>query len=315
MKKEEFTTVIDKMKKILDKKGNHLDMSSVIVSDSQNCYKHYFKYEEMCDIRSIAKPIACMAVGIAIEKGLYFDGSKIDLDTYVWPFLSKYSQIKDPQNEEKWREVRLIDLFRITLGHDKGLMFSADVREQDENDLVNYILNYPITGKVGKDFVYSNAGTYLVSSLITEYLGKNLDELVDELLFSQMDISTFQWRKYGKYTAGCTGLMIHNEDLHKFGELLLNNGVYNGIQTVPSHWVEKMRTPQVASPTHRYKASRAFPKWSYGLNLWICEDGNYYCDGSGGQYMIIIPSRNIVITAMGNQSDSEPVSSLFGEWK
>lgn len=315
MNQENFNEVINKLETILDKKGNHLDMESIIVSEGENNYTHYFKGKEKVDIRSIAKPIVCMAIGVAIENGLYFDGIKIELETPIWQFLSKYATIYDPVNLKKWEKIVLFDCFRITLGHDKGLMFSSDVKEHDENDLVNYIVNYPITLEIGKDFVYSNAGTFLVSSLITEYIGKNLDEFVDEYIFSPMGINDFTWKKYGKYSAGCTGLKIQNEDLHKIGRLLINNGIYKGNQIMPNSWIEKMILPQVASPTHRYIANRAFPKWSYGMNLWICQDGNYYCDGTDGQYMIIMPKKDIVITTMGYQTDTEPISNCLGEFK
>lgn len=318
-----FKRVVKQLGTVLDKKGNHLNMSSIIVSDGNNRnnqYTHYFKrnlfkQRERVDVRSIAKPIVCMAIGAAIEKGLYFNGVKIDLNTPIWQFLSKYTTVHDPENIKKWQKVTLMDCFRITLGHDKGLMFSADVKEHDEYDLVNYIVNYPITREIGRDFVYSNDGTYLVSSLITEYLGRNLDKLVDEFVFAPMNITGYTWKKYGKYCAGCTGLKIYNEDLHKIGRLIMNNGIYKGKQLVPHHWIEKMRTPQVPSPTHRYVADREFPKWSYGMNLWICQDGNYYCDGTDAQYMIIIPKKNILVTTLGHQSDTEPVSNCLGAFK
>lgn len=315
MNQETFSGVINQLETVLDKKGNHLNMASIIVSDEVNQYSHYFKQRETVDIRSIAKPIVCMAIGAGIEEGLYFDGKQIGLETPVWEFLSKYTTVNDPENIKKWQKETLLDCLRITMGHDKGLMFSSDIKEHDENELVNYVVNYPITGEVGKDFKYSNAGTFLISTLITEYLGKNLDQFVDEHIFSPMGISDYSWKKFGKYCAGCTGLKMQNEDLHKIGRLLVNNGAYEGKQLVPRHWIDKMRSPQVASPTHRYVADRAYPKWSYGMNLWICQDGNYYCDGSEGQYLIIIPKNNIVITTMGHQPDTEPVSSCLGVWK
>lgn len=315
MSQEIFNKVINDLKTVRDKKGEYLNMSSIIVSDYGNSYTHYFKDREQVDVRSIAKPIVCMAMGIAIENGLYFDGVKVGLDTPIWQFLSNYTAIDDPVNRRKWEKVVLFDCFRITLGHDVGLMFSSDVKQHNENDLVNYVVNYQITHEVGKDFVYSNAGTFLISTLITEYMGINLDQFVDKYIFSPLNITDYSWKKYGKYTTGCTGLKIYNEDLHKIGRLLINNGVYQGKQLVPNDWINRMKTPQVSSPTHRYIEGRAFPKWSYGMNLWICEDGNYYCDGTDGQYMIIIPYKGVVITTMGHQSDTEPISNCLRAWK
>ncbi|TCL58872.1 beta-lactamase [Kineothrix alysoides] len=315
MKKELFNKVVNEMNNMLDKNGKHLDMVSLIISCGGEHYQHFFKEEEKVDIRSIAKPILCLAVGAAIEEGLYFGNIKIGLETPIWQFVSQYAKISHPEQEEKWNQIRLIDLFRITLGHGKGIMFSADVKMQDEDNLVNYVVNYPITERIGSHFVYSNAGTFIISTLITEYLGESAEYFVDKYIFSKLNIEDYTWKKFGKYTAGCTGLKLLNKDLHKIGLLIYNNGVYDGKHIVSKEWIEKMRTPQVAHPTHRYIAERSFPKWSYGLNLWICEDGTYYCDGTDGQYLIIIPQKEIVITTTGYQSDTQPVSDCLGLFK
>lgn len=315
MSQQTFNKVVSELISTTDKNGSLLNLSSIIVSEGDQYYSHYFTDDEPVDIRSIAKPIACLAIGAAIQDGLTLGNTRVNLNTHVWPLLSKYAHINDPANVSQWEKVTLLDCFRITLGHDRGLLFSTDIKGRDVNTFTDYIVNHPITGVVGKDFTYSNAGTFLVSTLITEYTDMNLDELVDKYIFSPMEITEYQWRKYGKYTAGCTGLEIRNADLHKIGRLLINNGNYKNKQLVPSNWVEKMRSPLVEPPTHRYIATRSYPKWSYGMNLWICEDGNYFCDGSDAQYLIMLPKKDTVITTLGHQPDAEPVSSILGAWK
>lgn len=323
--KELFEEVVDKMETTLDSKGNHLDMVGLIVSQGDNIFTHYFRKREKVDIRSIAKPIVCMAFGIAIREGLFWKNEKITLDTCVGPFLSQYAKINTTQNINAWNTITIRDCFKITLGHDKGIMFSKDVKEHDETRLIDYVLNYPVTRKPGVDFVYSNAGTFVLSTLVTEYMDMSLDEFVDKHLFSKINISDYSWKWFGKYCAGCTGLMMHCEDLHKIARLILEEGMYKGKQIVPAEWIHNMITPMVIAPTHRYKKGRAYPKFNYGLNMWICGDvdelgeysydGNYYCDGTDGQYIILIPKNDIAISATGFQSDTEPVSSILGLFK
>jgi CubicO group peptidase (beta-lactamase class C family) len=310
-----FNETVRILESTRDKNGELVRLSSIIISTTDDSFSHNFGAREAIDIRSVAKPIVCLAIGAAIEKGLYFNGIRIDLETRIWPFLKQCSNVVSEANQEKWKELTLMDCFRITLGHDKGLMFSADIKGQDENKLLDYILNYPITRRIGVDFVYSNAGTFLISVLISEFLGKNLAEFVNDFVFRPLGILEYSWKTFGKYCAGCTGLRLYNEDLHKVGLLLRDGGKYRGHQVVPGNWIERMRSVQVAPPTHRYIADRAFPKWAYGMNLWICEDGSYYCDGTEGQYLIVIPYRGVVITVVGNQPDTEPVSKVLGLWK
>lgn len=310
-----FDTVVEQLTTARDKDGGELRMESVICSDSGGIRRHYFQEPGLVNLRSIAKPIVCLAVGAAIEKGLVFAGERITLETPVWPLLSSYASVEDPTTREAWERVVLRDLLRVTIGHDRGLMFSKDIKGRNPNTFVQYVVNYPITGEVGRDFVYSNAGSFLISTMVTELLGIDLDEFVQAHLLGPLGIEDFRWDRYGLYTAGCTGLWMNNENLHKIGRLLLDDGRWSNRQVVPSWFVEEMRRPQVQAPTHRYVANRAFPKWSYGLNLWICEDGNYYCDGTDAQYLILLPNQRRVVTALGFQPDTIPVSDALGLFK
>lgn len=316
-----FEKVICELNKTLDAEGNHLKMSALIVSQGEKQFSHYFGNREMIDVRSIAKPIVCLAFGVAIEEGLFFDNVKVTLDTKIGPLVEKYVNVST-DNLEKWNNITLRDCFKITLGHEKGIMFSKDVKENDENHLIDYVLNYQIKNKPGVDFIYSNAGTFVLSTLITEYLGLSLQEFVDKYIFTPLEITQYEWKKFGKYTAGCTGLKMFCEDLHKIAKLLLNKGNFEGKQIVSEKWIKNMSLPLNIMPTHRYKKGRAFPKLSYGMNLWICGDiddngvietnGIYYCDGTDGQYIIMIPDKNIAIAATGHQTDTEPVSRILG---
>lgn len=322
---ELFNNVVTSLEESLDSKGNHLDMVGLIVSQDDKSFSHYFRERERIDIRSIAKPIVCLAFGVAISEGLYFGSTRITLDTIVGPLLNKYVFIEKEKNIQAWNTLTVRDCFKITLGHAEGIMFSKDVAKHTEDELISYVVNYPISGTPGRDFVYSNAGTFVLSTLVTEYLGISLIDFVNQHLFSKMGITDYSWKFFGKYCAGCTGLKMQCEDLHKIATLFMNDGCYKGQQIVPKEWIVNMRTPLVYGPTHRYKKGRAFPKFNYGLNMWICGDvnelgiyaydGNYYCDGTNGQYIIIIPSNRIVISATGYQSDTEPVSRILGYFK
>ena len=101
MRNELFNKVVKEMNDVLDKNGKHLEMVSLIVSYKGEQYEHFFKNSEKVDIRSIAKPILCLAVGAAIEEGLYFNNIKIGLETPVWQFVSQYAEISNPEQEEK----------------------------------------------------------------------------------------------------------------------------------------------------------------------------------------------------------------------
>ncbi len=85
-------------------------------------------------------------------------------------------------------------------------------------------------------------------------------------------------------------------DMARFGLLYLRRGSWKGMQIVPAEWVEES--------VRSY--SDAGPAGGYGYLWWIAvdgrhlpgvelEDGAYSARGAGGHYILVIPSRDMVI--------------------
>lgn len=310
-----FDRVVEALQSSRDSNGSSLNIESLIYTDDKGTRQHQFTPTRQVNLRSIAKPIACLALGKGIDQGMIWDGEAVSLSTKVWPLLSKIVETRTVEIEDAWKQVTIRDLLRSTIGHQTGLLFSKDIKGRDPNSLLDYVVSQPITGKVGRDFVYSNAGLFVLSSLISKFSGVDLDQFVQDLLFSPLGVHDVKWERFGRTVAGCTGLWMSNVDLHRVGRLLLNDGSIDGVQIVPAAFIAEMRTPQVPGPTHRFVLGRAFPKWSYGLCLWICEDGTYYCDGTDGQYLIVFPNKKAVATLLASQPDTVPISDSLGLFK
>ena len=266
--KEVFEEVIRNFIETKDKNGNNLSMDSIIVTSSEGeTLEHYFNGNKTInDLRSASKPIIGLALGTALEKGLYFDGQKITLDTLVWPFFEDLVNLTNSDNIPKLKKVKLKHFLTHTIGHDVGLMFSKDIKDIPPEKYLDLIWNTDMTYDPGKFFVYANAGPFLISVLIQEGLGINLSQWVKDIIFEPLDIRDFQWKNYGKYCAASTGLRLSHEDFHKFALVFQNDGRYNDEQIVPKVWIDEMRTTKVLTPT-MYDIKRVFPKYSYGYYL------------------------------------------------
>lgn len=71
-----------------------------------------------------------------------------------------------------------------------------------------------------------------------------------------------------------------------------------------------MSTLKVFTPNN-YDETRVLPKYGYGYNLWVCKNGTYYHDGSDGQYIIVVPNKNMVITITADQKDMKPITACM----
>ncbi|MBN1292072.1 MAG: serine hydrolase [Candidatus Latescibacteria bacterium] len=92
-------------------------------------------------------------------------------------------------------------------------------------------------------------------------------------------------------------------DWARFGLLYLQDGIWDGERILPEGWVTYSTTPTPKAPSGQYGAY-------WWLNAGNAEDNTkrtfpslptdlYYASGYEGQYVIVIPSRNIVLVRLG----------------
>jgi CubicO group peptidase (beta-lactamase class C family) len=85
-------------------------------------------------------------------------------------------------------------------------------------------------------------------------------------------------------------------DLARLALLYLNNGVWNGERLLPEGWSKFVATPGAAQPPKGAGYGAFF--WLYGPEQGLPE-GTYLMNGNRGQYVFIVPSKNVVIVRRG----------------
>jgi CubicO group peptidase (beta-lactamase class C family) len=87
------------------------------------------------------------------------------------------------------------------------------------------------------------------------------------------------------------GMSIGSADQALVGQLLLNNGAWNGRQLISKAWIERMRTPSKLAPF-------------YGYLLWLNQGqqvfpslpaSSYFAFGAGGNFTWVEPQRRLVV--------------------
>lgn len=304
---ERFNSIVRALATAIDKNGKPLALDSLIASQGDQTFHHPFTDPNVRhDIRSLSKPVLSLVLGIAMDRGLQLRGQPLELNTRIWPFFQDKVHLRNPSNSPLLERITIRHLLTHTIGHEIGLMFRKDVAEREPDSLLDYVFNSPLAHEPGRHFVYSNAGAFLLSALIQEELGIHLATWAGELLFAPLGIGEYEWINYGPYCAAASGLRLTNTDLHKIGRLLIEDGRCGGRQIVPEPWIRAMRSPQVETP-RLCDPKRPFPKRAYGYGLWISDNDRYYCDGTDGQYLIVLPESGIVVTVLSHQPDLRPI--------
>ncbi len=85
-------------------------------------------------------------------------------------------------------------------------------------------------------------------------------------------------------------------DLGRLGMLYLNNGVWNGERLLPANWREYVSTPSGPQPDREFGYGATF--WLMNKTKGVPSDA-FAAFGNRGQYLVIIPSRDLVIVRRG----------------
>ncbi|WP_374274298.1 serine hydrolase domain-containing protein [Brevundimonas sp.] len=89
-------------------------------------------------------------------------------------------------------------------------------------------------------------------------------------------------------------------DLARLGLLYLNDGVWDGERVLPEGWADYVATPAPAQPSNAATGGAG-----YGAQFWLfgpdqdLPEGTYAAQGNRGQYLIIVPSRGVLIVRRG----------------
>lgn len=290
--------------KLISEKENGLNIDSIFIEQDGQKDIIFYKEESLHELRSCAKLLVAMAVGIAIEKKMF------NLDTLIYPAIKNVVNIKNKDNLEKIKKWTIRNLLTHTTGYEKQMMSEKYIEDIDKNDLLNYALNYDIPYKVGERFAYNNVEPFIISVFFQEQFGINLRDFINENIFLKLNIKEFEWENYGKYCPGATGLYLKHSDFHKIGELLLNDGVYNNEKVVSENWIKEICKMQLETPSI-YKKDRVLPKMGVGYYTFISRDGYIFRDGSNGQYIIVNKDKNLLISIMSNEKNMKLVTEVL----
>ena len=279
-----------------------VNIHSIIVSkNSEILFKHNYT-SNLSDIRSISKTVVSLCIGIAIEMGLKLEDETLTLDTKVWKYFKNKVKIDNTANISKLEKLTIRHLITHTIGHNQGILFRKDRKLIDNNCFLEYAFNYNMDYEPGEYFAYSNAGIFIFSALIQEVLGISLDKWIDDILFQKIGITNYNWDKIGKYCAGATGLQLANDDLYKIGLLLLNKGKYEEKQIISSEWIDELAKPHIRfSNSKKDRTILAENGYSYGV--WTTDRGCILCSGTDGQFLIVYPEKQIIVSIVGQSSN------------
>jgi CubicO group peptidase (beta-lactamase class C family) len=178
-------------------------------------------------IYSITKIFSGIAVGILIDQRI--------IDNPEVPVAAFFSEWKQDTLKSKIT-------IRHILQHTSGLYTqngSMDIYPQA--DFVQYALSSPVVTEPGYVFKYNNRAINIISGIVRRVTGESLEAFINKHLFVPLGIEDYEWKqdKAGN-TWGMDGLWLTASDLLKVGQVLSNNGLWNGNRILSEKWCKLM---------------------------------------------------------------------------
>jgi CubicO group peptidase (beta-lactamase class C family) len=259
---------------------------------------------------SMAKSITQALVGIMVKDG------KLDLDA--------------PADVPEWSspgDHRAAITPDILLRMSSGLKFiedyvhggtpRSDVLEMlyhsGKSDMAHYAAMQPLDYPVDTHWHYASGSTNIISRCISRALGVDRDGMLAfmrERLFEPLGMKS----PIAKFDASGTFIgsaycFCSAQDFLRFGQLYLNDGVWEGKRILPEGWVDYTRTPTRQPPD---------AEEGYGAQWWLGGGGpgSFSANGFEGQRTMVMRDQDTVFVRLGKTplAHQDVIARWIGEF-
>lgn len=291
----------EKLEQILASK--YQNMGVLIVQKNGKRVYEYYQQECTVDspfhVFSVTKSVVSILVGIALEQGY--------IKSIDQPILDFFPEYQPPKQEKTIQKITLRDMMTMTAPY--KYLIGPYVKYFSSEDWVKASLDLlGGHGKIGKFRYAPLIGPDIFCGILKNVTGMSVLEFANKYLFQPLGIDVpgdvvfaskeEQMEFYksktvrgwvtdmqGTHTGGW-GLMLTPLDLEKIGQLMLNEGMWDGQQIVSAEWIK-------ASTSRKSQ----WKKLGYGLLWWVIdeEEHSFAALGDGGNVLYVNPKHNLAI--------------------
>jgi CubicO group peptidase (beta-lactamase class C family) len=243
------------------------------------------------NIKSASKSLIAALVGIARERK-----QLPELDT---PIARWFPALRTDPDARK---------HSITLEHlltmQSGLESTSGEgygRWVSSRNWVAFALARPVVEDPGTGMQYSTGTSHVLSAILTKATGRSTHAYAQQVLATPLGFTLARWPtdRQGIFFGG-NEMLLTPAQMVAVGEMWRNRGRVGARQVVPEGWIAASCTPRTRSVWD--------PTREYGYGWWRQEIGGQracFAWGFGGQYIMVFPTLDLVVTATSSTTMSE----------
>lgn len=254
-------------------------------------YENYFYGYDSSTIVpsfSVSKSVVSALMGIAIDEGYVYSTSQ-SITFFLKELPSEFDAIT------------IEDLLNMRSGIDFKEEYTNPFTDMPKyyygTDLLSYIRKLRVKEPPDLNYDYISVNTILLGLIIERATATPLNEYLQRKIWEPLGMeSDASWSvdsyESGVFKANCCINAIAR-DFAKFGRLYLHQGNWDGEQVVPEKWVNRS-----ISIINDSRDSQDYP---YTYQWRVLENGAFFAKGILGQYIIVIPEKNLVFVRLGKK--------------
>jgi len=253
--------------------------------------------DNLWNVRSITKSVLSLLIGIALDNKVISS-----LDASLTDLIPEAVQLHpDKQN------ITIGMLLNMTSGLPEMDKLPMMVPLVTSKNWLAHILAIPLQAQPGEKYIYSTGASHVASCVLQRALGFNIDQYVQDKLFSNLEITEFGWEKDPQgIPFGGANLFLRPLDMLKLGQLVMHGGVYKNKQIVSEKWIHSSTCSGRITET---------PGYQYCLGWWrigepIAIGNTLAACGFGGQRIYVRPKYEMITVVISRPSFNKKTSDL-----
>ncbi len=252
---------------------------------------------------SMAKSVAATLAGVLTVEG------KLAPERPVR--LAAWSAADDPRAAITWAQ-----LLRMSSGLEFDETYANPLSDVvymlfGTGDAAGFAAAKPLAHPPGTRFAYASGTTNVLMQAMREALADDRAYLAlpRRALFDRIGMRSALIEADATGTLVGSSLMFATaRDWARFGLLALRDGTWNGRRILPAGWMRFTTTPAPAAPEGEYAAHwwlKLRPNRGAGARAPLLPPDAFHAAGHGGQYVTVVPSRDVVIVRLGHAVDRD----------
>jgi CubicO group peptidase (beta-lactamase class C family) len=269
----------------------------LVIKDDKLVYEKYYgehHSETLSNSFSAAKTIVSLLVGVALQEG------------YIKSLDQKVSEFIPEFKKESTKDITLRNLLQMSSGLNWQESGKNPLSENAESyfgtDLYGLVTRQNGIQEPGKKLLYQSGNSQLLGFIVSKTTGKTLSEYAQEKIWQKIGSdANAHWsldKKKGSEKAFCC-IYARARDFAKLGKLIAQKGEWEGETLISKEYMKEMFTPNQNLITEENTVNNR-----YGLHIWVYQDGEdqvVYCRGILGQYIVVIPEKNLIFVRLGHK--------------